>query len=413
MDKELDLAFRASGAVLIEGPKWCGKTRTAFERAKSAIFLQDIRNRKRYLEIAMVAPDTLLEGDVPRLIDEWQTIPILWDGVRFEVDRRKGPGQFILTGSAVPADNATMHTGTGRISRILLRPMSLFESLESDGSVSLRSLFDGEDIKGISSLTIEKLAFILVRGGWPESIGKEEEIALRHVRDYIKAVINADISRVDGVEKNPNRVRRLMRSLARNVSSMATNKTIMDDIKGDDGDVGMTDKTFTAYMNALKRIFVIEDQPAWSPRMRSKTALRTSEKHHFVDPSIAAALLRKSHEGLMKDFNTFGLLFESLCVRDLRIYAQAMDGEVFHYRDGNDFEIDAIIELFDGRWGAVEMKMGAYAIEEAANNLIKLKNKVDTDEMGEPSFLMVLSATGYAYRRKDGVYVVPIGCLRP
>ena len=410
VDAELGAHLEAFGAVLIEGPKWCGKTRTAMEHAASAIYLQDINKRKDYHKIADAAPSALLEGKTPRLIDEWQTIPVLWDGVRFEVDRRKEAGQFILTGSAVPMDKAVLHTGTGRISRLIMRPMTLFESLESNGSVSLGSLFNGEDIKGTSSLTIEKLAFALVRGGWPASVGVKESIALRRAREYVRAVINTDISRVDGVEKNPERVRKLMRSLARNTSTMAKLTTIKSDIAA--ADETISDNTIASYMNALRRIFVIEDVLAWSPDMRSKTALRTSSKRHFVDPSIAAALLHISPKSLLTDFNTFGLLFESLCMRDLRVYAQALDGEVFHYHDKNDLEADAIVELYDGRWGAVEVKMGADEIEEAAKNLMKLKEKIDADSMGDPSFLMVITAGEYAYRRKDGVYVVPIGCLR-
>ena len=411
-DKELETALRTTGAVLIEGPKWCGKTRTAAERAASTIYLQDVRKRKDYLQAAEIAPDILLKGDTPRLIDEWQTIPLLWDGVRFEVDQRGIPGQFILTGSAVSLDNATMHTGTGRFSRMLLRPMTLFESLESNGDISLASLFNGGDIRGISPLSVEKLAYALVRGGWPASVIDGGPSSLRHVRDYVEMVINADISRVDGVEKNPKRVRRLMRSLARNTSSMAKMKTIVDDIAGDDADGAVSDRTIAAYMNALRRIFVIEEQPAWGPSIRPKTAQRTSPKLHFVDPSIAAAVLNISPEGLFKDFTTFGLLFESLCVRDLRVYAQALDGEVYHYHDGSGLEVDAVVNLYDGRWGAAEIKMGAGEIDKAAESLKKFRNKVNTEKMGEPSFLMVLTATEFGYRRSDGVYVVPIGCLK-
>lgn len=411
-DRELDLALESAGAVLIKGTKWCGKTRTAAERAASILYLQDINKRQAYLKALQTMPSLLLEGETPRLIDEWQEAPILWDGVRFEVDRRGEHGQFILTGSAVPSDDAVMHSGAGRFSKIHMRPMSLFESSESDGAISLRSLFDGEEIKGISSLSIEKLAFALARGGWPASIGEKESIALRHVRDYLDIVINTDVSRVDGVEKSPARVIRLMRSVARNVSTAAKLKTIRDDIIGDDAGDSISDKTISSYMNALERIFVIENLQAWSPSMRSRTALRTSPKLHFVDPSIAAALLRLPPKGLLNDFNTFGLLFESLCIRDIRVYAQAIDGEVFHYRDRNGLEADAIVQLYDGRWGAIEVKMGANDIETAAGNLMKLKEKVDMDEMGEPSFLAVVTATEFGYRRKDGVYVVPIGCLR-
>ena len=411
-DKELGTYLASFGAVLVEGVRGCGKTMTAVRHSASAIFLQDIRERKNYLRAAEVAPDILLVGDAPRLIDEWQTIPILWDGVRFEVDQRRKKGQFILTGSSVSAYDDVMHTGTGRFGRLLMRPMSLFESLESDGSVSLVSLFNKENIKGASPLTLEKLAFALVRGGWPASVGEEEKAALLYAREYVKFVENRDISSVDGVERNPKRAHRLMQSVARNVSTMARRKTIIEDITGSGSGEDISEKTFASYMSALRRLFVLEELPAWNPSIRSKTALRTSDKLHFVDPSIAAVLLNVSPQRLMQDFNTFGLLFESLCIRDLRVYAQAMGGEVFHYHDGSGLEADAVVQLHDGRWGAAEVKMGAGEIDKAAENLKRLRDKVDEEKMGEPSFLMVLTAAGYAYRRSDGVYVVPIGCLR-
>ncbi|HVI39485.1 MAG TPA: DUF4143 domain-containing protein, partial [Anaerovoracaceae bacterium] len=356
-------------------------------------------------------PSLLLRGETPRLIDEWQTAPVLWDAVRFAVDERGESGQFILTGSAVPLDNAVQHTGTGRISRMLMRPMSLFESLESSGDVSLKSIFDGDtNVEGFSNLTIERLAFVLSRGGWPASAGERDDIALKRVYDYVDAVINLDVSRVDGVEKSPARVRALMRALARNISTMANQTTIRNDIAGDEDTI--SEKTIASYLNALRRIFVVEDLPAWSPAMRSKTTIRTSPKRHFIDPSIATAVLRATPEALLDDFNTFGLLFESLCIRDLRVYAQALDGEVFHYRDKNGLEADAIVHLKDGRWGAIEVKMGSKEIEDAAKNLKALKDRVNTDKMKAPSFLMVLTGTELAYRREDGVYIVPIGCLK-
>jgi predicted AAA+ superfamily ATPase len=289
--------------------------------------------------------------------------------------------------------------------------MTLYESLESNGEISLKELFDGTTGgSGISTLSIEQLAFVLTRGGWPASINDRESVALRRVSDYVEAVINADISRVDGVEKNPARVRALMRSLSRNVSTMANFSTIRNDIAGDEDTI--SEKTIASYINALRRIYVVEDLPAWSPAMRSKTAIRTSPKRHFIDPSIATAVLRSTSESLLADFNTFGLLFESLCIRDLRVYAQAIDGEVFHYRDKSGLEADAIVHLKDGRWGAIEVKMGTKEIEAAAENLKTLCDKVNTDKMREPSFLMVLTGTEFAYRRDDGVYIVPIGCLK-
>jgi predicted AAA+ superfamily ATPase len=410
-DKTLASALATSGAVLIEGPKWCGKTRTAEEKAASVLYMQDPDFSASYLKAADAKPSLLLAGDTPRLIDEWQMAPVLWDAIRFAVDRRGESGQFILTGSAVPQDNATRHTGTGRIARMLMRPMSLFESLESNGMISLRALFDGVAVgECFSSLTIERLAFALSRGGWPASLGQKESFALRQVHNYVESVLNADVSRVDDVEKSPSRVRALMRSLARNVSTTASITTIRQDIAA--AEETISEKTIAVYLNALRRIFVVEDLPAWNPAMRSKTALRTSPKRHFIDPSIAAAVLRATPGSLLRDFNTFGLLFESLCIRDLRVYAQALDGEVFHYRDKSGLEADAIVHLKDGRWGAIEVKMGAKEIEAAAGNLTILRDKINVDKMKEPSFLMVLTGTELGYRRDDGVYIAPIGCLR-
>lgn len=412
-DRMLQERLAASGAVLIEGPKWCGKTRTALENSKSHLFMQDPDRAVSYLKAADIKPSLLLQGETPRLLDEWQTAPVLWDAVRFMVDQRGKPGQFILTGSAVPKDNVVQHTGTGRISRLMMRPMSLYESLESNGSVSLRALFDGQaEIDTFSTLTIEQIAFAIVRGGWPASIGESEDIALRHAIDYVEAVINADVSRVDGIEKNPVRVRALLRSLSRNISTLATIRTIRADIALGDADESISEKTISQYLGALDRIFVTENLPAWNPALRSKSAIRTSPKRLFVDPSIAAAVMRLTPSRLLDDFNYFGFLFESLCDRDLRIYAEAIDGQVFHYRDGSGLEADAVIALNDGRWAAVEVKLGSKEIDEAAGHLLKLKDKVNTEKMREPSFLMILTGTEIAYRREDGVYVVPLGCLK-
>ncbi len=412
-DRVLQDRLAASGAVLIEGPKWCGKTRTALENSKSHLFMQDPDKAISYLKAADTKPSLLLKGDTPRLLDEWQTAPVLWDAVRFMVDQRGKSGQFILTGSAVPKDNVVQHTGTGRISRLLMRPMSLYESMESNGSVSLKALFDGEtEIDNFSTLTIEQITFAIVRGGWPASIGKSEKIALRHAIDYVEAIINTDVSRVDGIEKNPVRVRALLRSLSRNISTLATIRTIHDDIAMGDTDESISEKTISQYLRALDRIFVTENLPAWNPVLRSKTAIRTSPKRQFVDPSIAAAVLRLTPSRLLEDFNYFGFLFESLCDRDLRIYAEAIDGQVFHYRDASGLEADAVIALNDGRWAAVEVKLGSKEIEDAAVHLLELKNKVNTEKMREPSFLMILTGSEIAYRREDGVYVVPLGCLK-
>ncbi len=410
-DGGLQLSLQSSGAVLIEGAKWCGKTSTAGNASKSVLYMQDPDNAGSNLALADTKPSLLLRGETPRLIDEWQMAPVLWDAVRFEVDKREKTGQFILTGSAVPLDNVTAHTGTGRISRLRMRPMSLFESMESNGTVSLRSLFNGErDVESRSDLSIEEIAFALCRGGWPASIKLQGAAALRTAVDYTEAVINYDVSRVDEVEKNPDRVRLLLRSLARNIATTASNQTIRKDIEATD--ITISDRTISSYINALRRIFLVEDLPAWSPSLRSRTAIRTSEKKHFVDPSIATAVLRTNPEGILRDFQYFGFLFESLCARDLRVYAQANDGDVFHYRDKSGLESDLIVRLRDGRWAAIEVKLGAKQIEEAAGNLLALKARIDEQKMGEASFLMIITGGQYAYRRNDGVLVVPLACLR-
>jgi predicted AAA+ superfamily ATPase len=411
-DVELQMALKSSGAVLIEGAKWCGKTSTATHASESVVYLQDPDHARAYQAIADTKPSLLLKGTTPRLLDEWQVAPVLWDAVRFEVDQRTEPGQFILTGSAVPMESETAHTGTGRISRIKMRTMSLFESKESNGQISLSALFDEkqEDIGALSDLTIEKMAFILCRGGWPASISIEGIPACRMAIDYVEAIINQDVSRVDNVEKNPERVRLLLRSLARNISTTSTFQTIRKDMEATD--IGLSDKTIQTYMNALRRIFVIEDLPAWAPSLRSKTAIRTSEKRHFVDPSIATAVLRTNPKGILADFTFFGFLFEALCTRDIRIYAQAIDGDVFHYRDKSGLEADLIVRLRDGRWAAIEVKLGTKQIEEAAKNLLTLKSKINEESMGKESFLMILTSGQYAYQRKDGIWIVPIGCLK-
>jgi len=410
-DLELQNALATMGAVLIEGAKWCGKTSTATHVAKSTLLMQDPDKARSYQQMADTKPSLLLNGENPRLIDEWQISPALWDAVRYEVDKRGQPGQFILTGSAVPADNLTAHTGTGRFARIIMRPMSLYESKESNGTVSLADLFDGKhEIEGASDLTIEQIAFVLCRGGFPATIDKPDTTALRMSVDYVEAIINQDISRVDGVEKNPHRVRMLLRSLARNIATMASVQTILKDVEG--AETSISDKTFAAYYNALRRIFVIETMPAWSPSLRSKTAIRTSPKHHFVDPSIATAVMRINPAGVLQDFEYFGFLFEALCARDIRVYAQSNDGDVFHFRDKSGLEVDMIVQLRDGRWGAIEVKLGNTQIEQAAENLLKLKEKVDTDKMRKPAFLLVITGGQFAYQRKDGVLIVPIGCFK-
>ncbi|MDR0751930.1 MAG: DUF4143 domain-containing protein [Christensenellaceae bacterium] len=406
-DASLTRLLRSSGAVLIEGPKWCGKTTTAMRLSKSFILMADPDQHLNYQKIISAKPSLLLEGETPRLIDEWQLAPILWDAVRFIVDKRSAFAQFILTGSSVPLNNATLHTGTGRISRYKMRTMSLYESRESNGQVSLGELFNGVDeIKGFSNLTIERLSYALARGGWPQSLNLDGETSLDIVSNYVEAIVNKDVNEIDGIEKNPTIFRKLMRSIARCSASMANNETIRRDILGEDSTISAP--TVSSYINILKRIHVIEDLIAWNPVVRSKTAIRTTDTRHYVDPSLAAAILRINHEGLLKDFNTFGLLFESLCVRDLRIYVESIDGEVFHYRDSNGLECDAIVQLKDGRWCAIEIKLGSGEIDYGAKNLLKLASLVNK----KPEFLMILTGTNIAYRRDDGVFVVPIGCLK-
>ncbi|MBP5371354.1 MAG: ATP-binding protein [Bacteroidales bacterium] len=410
--------LQSSGAVLIEGPKWCGKTSTGAHLAKSVIYLQDPDKRKSYEQLADTTPSLLLHGEAPHLIDEWQTLPVVWDAVRFAVDQRQKMGQFILTGSATPLDDATaqreiLHSGTGRIARMRMYPMSLWESKDSNGTVSLSDLFAGKtaDLYAESQLTVEDIAYLMCRGGWPGALSLKKKQALDVVYNYVDEIINLDIHRVDGTEKNPERVRQVLRSLARNISTMTTATTIMQDVQAND--VSITDKTLTNYMSALRRLFVTEDLKAWQPSLRSKTAIRTSHKRHFTDPSIATALLELNPNSVIDDFNLFGYLFEDMCVRDLRCYTLPLRGDVFHYHDQANMESDAVIRLYDGRWALIEVKTGSKQIEDAAKNLLKLASTIDTDKIGEPSFLMILTAGQFAYRRKDGVLVVPIGCLKP
>ena len=410
IDSYINESLKYSGAILIEGAKGCGKTRTAKERSKSAVLMQDPEKSESYLKIAATKPALLLKGETPRLIDEWQLAPMLWNGVKFLVDERGEPGQFILTGSASPPPDDTRHSGAGRFSRILMRPMSLFESGESNGMISLRQLFDhSADVGGISELSVEDMVSAIIRGGWPITIGEDERFATVFVKNYVDAVINVDISSADGIKRNPVALFQLFRSLSRNISTTASMSTLQRDMG--EG-INISDKTIVTYLDALRRIYVIEDLPAWNPSLRSSVAIRTSPKRHFVDPSIATSVLRADKGNLLMDFNTLGFLFESLCIRDLRVYAQTLDGDVFHYRDANGLEIDAIIHLRDGRWGAIEIKMGTNEIDKASRNLLKLKDYVDIDRMSPPSFLMVLTAGEFAYQMENGVMVIPIGCLK-
>lgn len=415
-DKTLERKLKGKGAVLIQGPKWCGKTTTAEQMAKSILYMSKPEDVKSNLMAADINPSKLLEGDTPRLIDEWQIAPKLWDAVRFEVDHRKGMGQFILTGSAVPPnDDEIFHTGTGRFAWIKMRPMSLFESGESTGAISLKALFEQpEQILAENKIDdIDKLAFLICRGGWPGAIDMENEIALDQAFDYFDAIVNTDISRVDTVKRDSERAKRLMKSYARNQGTQTPYTVLRDDILANDAE-SLTEDTVYSYTNALRKIFVIEDMPAWNPNLRSKTAIRTSDTRYFTDPSIATASLGLGPNDLVKDLNTMGLFFETMCVRDLRVYAESLDGEVYHYRDKSGLECDTVIHLRNGSFGLIEIKLGGdHLIEEGASNLKTFSAKIDTKKMKEPAFLMVLTGTGkYAYRREDGVYVVPIGCLK-
>ena len=414
-DKILAKKLKGKGAVLIEGPKWCGKTTTAEQISKSVLYMAKPEDKEQNITLADINPSLLLNGEVPRLIDEWQLAPKLWDAVRFEVDHRGEEGQFILTGSSVPANMESVnHTGTGRFSWLTMRPMTLFESGESNGKISLKDLFaNPQNISATNTLTLDDVAFLCCRGGWPRSIFMEKDIALEQAYDYYDAVINSDISRVDGVNRNPERAKNLMRSYSRNIGTQANNETIKEDMIKNDSTSLDTD-TVLSYVNALKKIFVVEESPAWNPNLRSKIATRTSDTRYFVDPSIGVAALGIWPNDLMKDLRTFGLMFESLCIRDLRVYAEANNGKVYHYRDSSDLECDAVIHLRDGSYGLIEIKLGGdKLIKEGSENLIKLKNKIDTKTMPNPSFMMVLTATGnYAYKKEDGVFVVPIGCLK-
>lgn len=413
-DEILQRKLKGKGAVLIEGPKWCGKTTTAEQIAQSVLYMANPESKNQNLTLADINPSTLLKGKTPRLIDEWQIAPKLWDAVRFEVDHRNEEGQFILTGSSVPADkNIITHTGTGRFSFLLMRPMTLYESLESTGTVSLKDLFASKNISGVSKLSLNDIAFVCCRGGWPRSISMEKDIALDQAYDYYDAIVNSDISKVDGINRESARVKNLMKSYARNVGTQASNETLKEDMINNDSFSLDTDTVFS-YINALKKIFVVDEVPAWNPNLRSKTVVRTSDTRYFIDPSIAVASLGLGPDDLINDLNTFGFIFENLCVRDLRVYVESLNGNLYHYRDSSSLECDAVIHLRNGSYGLIEIKLGGdKLIEEGASNLLKLKSKLDISKMKNPSFMMVLTATGdYAYKRNDDVYVVPIGCLK-
>ena len=417
LDKLLAKKLEAKGAVLIEGPKWCGKTTTAEEIAKSKVMLAKPDTKENFRRLLEIDSDVALDGATPMLIDEWQTIPKLWDAVRYAIDHRREMGQFILTGSAVPDKNAEKereHSGTGRFAWLTMRPMTLFESGESDGSVALSRLFEQPDkVLEKNRLTLDDIAFLICRGGWPMAVGLPREAALEQAFDYYNAVTKEDITRVDGVKRTSERVERLMRSLARHQGSQAPLSTLRADLLSNET-ATLDEDTISSYIDSLRKIFVVEDLPAWNPNLCSKTAIRTTDTRYFVDPSIATAALGLGPADLMKDLNTTGFLFETLCIRDLRVFAEALNGKVYHYRDKNGLECDAVVHLRDGRYALIEIKLGGPSlIDEGAKTLQQLPQRIDAARMNEPAFRMVLTATGqYAYRRpEDGIYVVPIGCL--
>ena len=409
VDAELDRRLRSAGAVIIEGPKACGKTETGLRRAASHVRL-DVDEQARLA--AGIAPETVLAGATPRLIDEWQIEPVLWNHVRRAIDERRTPGQFILTGSAIPADDILRHTGAGRISRLRMRPMSLFESGRSNGAISLAALLDGQaqECADVNTSITDVISWICT-GGWPARVGHPEADALQYVQDYVDEICRADIRRVDGVDRDPVRVERLLVALARHVATYATLSTITADAAG--SDALLHSETAADYLRALERLMIVEDQPAWAPHLRSRSRLRAAPKRHFVDPSLAVAALGASPERLLTDLNYVGFLFESLVIRDLRIYVQPVDGRVFQYRDNTGLEVDAIVELRDGTWGAFEVKLGARGIEEGAASLLRIRDRIDTDRSGPPAVLGVITPGGYGYRRPDGVSVIPLGALAP
>lgn len=415
-DTILERKLKGAGAVLIEGCKWCGKTTMAEQIAKSVIYLDDPDNRERNLLLAETSPKLLLRGASPKLIDEWQLAPKLWDAIRFDVDHRDDLGCYILTGSSVPVDESEIyHSGTGRYSYLSLRPMSLYESGDSSGEISLRDLFDGKAEGAISSSPrdLEEIAFLTCRGGWPRAIGMEREIALDQAFDYRDSLLHKDLSKASGAKKDPEKARAVMRSYSRLLGSQAPIRDINEDVR-EWGYSSSDEETVSSYLSALRAVFALEDAPAWNPNLRSKTAIRTSPTRYFVDPSIAAASLELGPADLLNDMNTFGLLFENLVVRDLRIYAEALLGSVSHYRDRNGLETDAVIHIRGGKFGLAEIKLGGErAIEDGAKRLKELASKLDPKKMKEPSFMMVIVASGdIAYKREDGVFVVPIAMLR-
>lgn len=414
VDSALKRKLRGKGAVLIEGPKWCGKTTTAEQVSKSTLSVDDPSTVNTNKILSEIDPERLLTGDHPRLLDEWQVAPKLWDAVRHHVDRHKGHGQFILTGSSVPADiSETIHSGTGRFGWLVMRPMTLYESGDSTGDVSLASLFESQPISGCSDLDLDRLTFLICRGGWPESVDMDDDVALDQAFDYIDAVIRNDMSRVDNIRRDPQKVRMLLRSYARNQGTQISQASISADISSNDTE-GVSEETVSEYLQALRKLYVIEDMKAWNPNLRSKTAIRTSDTRYFVDPSLAAASLRIGPQDLINNLNTTGFFFEALAVRDLRVYAESLDGDVYHYKDNLDNECDVVIHLRDGRYALLEVKLGGERlIDEGVRTLKDVLRRIDTDKMGKPAFMAIITGTErYAYRRDDGIIILPLGALK-
>lgn len=411
VDSVLQNKLEYMGAVLIEGCKWCGKSTTAKQFAKSYIEFQDPDKKMQYDITNQTKPSLFLEGDKPRLFDEWQMYPVVWDAIRMEVDHTGLKGQYILTGSARPAEDSVMHSGTGRFSKLLMRPMSLFESGESNGSVSLSAIINGEDIMGVSSLDFESLISVMRRGGWPEALKIEGDNKYEISKDYVKSLLSEEVRTIDGTYRSAQKMNAVLKSLSRNISTNVSKSTILEDVKTEfTGEVSRP--TLDDYLNTLEKLYILEYIPATNLNLRSKTPLRVSPKLEFVDPSIVTATLNLKRDDLVNDLRFMGFIFENMCMRDLKIYADAIDARLSYYRDKNDFEVDCILETANGKWGAIEIKLGAGEIPSAVNNLTKFKDKVDTDKYGEPAFLMVLTGADYSYKRDDGIYVVSIGTLK-
>ena len=408
-DTELEQRLSSAGGVVIEGPRACGKTATARQKAASEVLLDIDKEARQTIAIDAAL---VLEGETPRLIDEWQVEPSIWNHIRRAVDDRARSGQFILTGSAIPADDITRHTGAGRLARLRMRPMSLFETGHASGMISVAGLLDGAQPRSPrAELSVRSVAELVSVGGWPGHLGRSLKQAQRANRDYLTEICRSDIERVDGIRRDPDKVRRFLQSLARNVATQVAVSTMAKDAGGADG--ALRENTAHEYLAALERLMIVENQPAWTTHLRSKSSLRGRSKRHFVDPSLAVAALRANPDRLLKDLNLLGLLFESMVIRDLRIYAQAADAEVLQYRDNTGLEVDAIIQAGDGRWAAFEVKLGAARVDEGAANLLKFVERVDLDRCGKPSALGVIVSDGYGYLREDGIGVLPIGALGP